>query len=342
MKIVFAISLLAVFVFAYIFSNESNVYTSNEIPKSQNPLKNSKQIVEKVNSLKLDFSELETPYSLDSIDTEIAGLIRADSAGNLIIDGELKSFIDYFLSSVGQVTPEQALQRMRLHIYQQLPDSAAQQAMKILEDYLAYKEFAFDALAQEVDAQRSEIDAQYRFEKLQQGLQTLYDIRRTHLGENVASAMFFEDEAYAQYTITNMKTDLNGELSDAERQVIKENARQQLPQEMADIIQHQEQQIEVMQAYNNKLAKQPSMEEMREFAYQNFDSEQAEEIVNDYQSQVNLKLSYDRYNQAKKDIYAQKLTAENQQIEIANLANTYFTDEEYSMVKAWELAETRH
>jgi lipase chaperone LimK len=342
MKIIFAIGLLVLLSLGYMFSNESNVYTSNELPKPQNPLRNSKQLVEKVNTLALDFSELDTPYSLDSIDTEIAGLIRVDDAGNLIIDGELKSFIDYFLSSVGQVTPEQALQRMRLHIHQQLPKLAAQQAMTILTDYLAYKEFAFDALAQEVDSQRSEIDAQYRFEKLQQGLQTLYDIRRTYLGEHVASAMFFEDEAYAQYTITNMKTDLNNELSDNERQIIKENARQQLPQEMADIIKHQEQQVTVMQAYNNKLAEQPTIDVMRDFAYKNFDSDQAEEIVNDYQDQLNLKQSYYRYNEALKDVYAQNLSAENQEIEIVNLAGSYFTDEEYSMVKAWELAETRH
>ncbi|MFT6260991.1 MAG: lipase chaperone LimK [Bermanella sp.] len=342
MKIIFAIGLLVLLSLGYIFSNESNVYTSNELPKPQNPLRNSKQLVEKVNTLALDFSELDTPYSLDSIDTEIAGLIRVDDTGNLVIDGELKSFIDYFLSSVGQVTPEQALQRMRLHIHQQLPKLAAKQAMTILTDYLAYKEFAFDALAQEVDAQRSEIDAQYRFEKLQQGLQTLYDIRRTHLGEHIANAMFFEDESYAQYTITNMRTDLNGELSDEERQIIKENARQQLPQKMADIIQYQEQEIATMQAYNNQIAEQPTIDVMREFAYQNFGSEQAEEIVNDYQNQLNLKQSYNQYNEAVKDIYAQNLTPESQKIEILSLAKSYFTDEEYSMVKAWGMAETRH
>lgn len=339
MKYVIGISAVFLLTLTYLFTNDVTVYSSSHSPALQNPLRGAINTLAKVNEQPLDFSQLETPYSNDSLDTQIAGLIRVDEHGNLIVDTEFKSFMDYFLSSVGQVTPEDALQRMRLHFYKQLPEQAAIQAMDVLKNYLAFKEHSFDALAQPIDSDRTEYDNHYRYDKLQQGLQTLYDLRRTHFGEEMAHALFIDDEAYAQYTLTNMKTDLDPSLSIAERQQIKDLAKAQLPEEMASIIKQQEDQAKAMQAYTDLLDQNPTVEQMRDFAFSTFDSEHAQAIVSDYESQLVIKQKYNHFHEEQQRIINQGLDARTQQQAIQAIALEIFTADEYSMVQAWQMAE---
>lgn len=339
MKYVFGISLLALLATIYLLNNSASIYSSNDLAVSNNPLRGAQTILANVSNQTLDFTVLETPYSKDSIGTEIAGLIRTDENGQLIVDTEFKAFMDYFLSSVGQVTPEQALQRLRLHFYQGLPEDAAHQAMEILKNYLAFKEDSFDALARPIDAERSEYDANYRYSVLEQGLQTLYDLRRSHLGGEVAQALFIEDESYAQYTLTRMKADLDESLSIEERQQLKDLAKAELPEKMYEIINRQEQQAKAMQAYTNLLAEDASTEDVRAFAFEHFDSEQAQAIIEDYQAQKVLKDKYHQFNQAVTQISNQGLDEISEQQAIKDIASQYFTSEEYSMVQAWQLAK---
>lgn len=339
MKYFLSISAIFVIALVYGFTQPSTVMSPVFNHQETNPLHEATNILFRIHQQPLDFSLLNTPFSEDSADTEIAGLIQVNENNDLIVNGELKDFMDYFLSSVGQVTPEQALQRMRLHFYQQLPTKAADQAMKILNDYLAFKTHSIDALSQPVDQDRVKIDEQYRFEQLQEALQTLHDLRRTHLGDSVAQALFEQDEAYAQYTLANMKTDLNITLSHEERVQQKILAKAELPVEMADIINEQETQTKTMQAYAAQLVKQPSLEGMSEFAFNYFDSEQAQIIVDDYQTQLQLKNKHTAFSQAMIDLDLNSLDHTNKQQAIQDLALQYFTAEEYSMIQAWQLAK---
>ena len=339
MKLIFGISAFFLVTVIYLFNTAPSIQRSNELIQHSNPLKGAQTILANINQQTLDFTELDTPYSKDTLDTEIAGLIRTDENGNLIVDTEFKAFMDYFLSSVGQVTPEQALQRLRLHFYHGLTQQAADQAMDVLKNYLAFKEASFEALAQPIDTQRSQIDADYRYDTLAQGLQTLYDLRRTHLGGDVAQALFVEDEAYAQYTLSNMKADLDENLSMQERQQLKDIARAQLPENMREIIDRQEQHAKAMQAYSNLLANEPSTQEVRDFAFQHFDSEQAQAVVSQYQAQRQLKNKYQTFSQDIARISNQGLDPVSEQEAIRDMAKQYFTDEEYSMVQAWQLAQ---
>lgn len=339
MKYVFGISLLTLFATVYLFSNSATIYSSNDLAVSSNPLRGAQTILADVSNQTLDFSLLDTPYSKDSVGTEIAGLIRTDESGQLIVDTEFKAFMDYFLSSVGQVTPQEALQRLRLHFYQDLPEDAANQAMEILKNYLAFKENSFDALARPIDSERSEYDANYRYSVLEQGLQSLYDLRRDHLGGEIAQALFVEDEAYAQYTLTRMKADLDESLSIEEREQLKELAKAELPAKMYEIINRQEQQAKAMQAYTNLLADDASTEDVRAFAFENFDSEQAQAIIEDYQAQKVLKDKYHQFNQAVIQLNSQGLDKISEQQAIEDIASQYFTSDEYSMIQAWQLAQ---
>lgn len=339
MKILLGVVASTIVTIAFVMTQQTNVIELTPDALDHNPLRGAQTLLHNVKQQSLDFTQLEKPFSSDSQGTEIAGRLRVNAEGSLIADVEFKAFMDYFLSSVGEVTPEQAMQRMRLHFYQQLPESAAIEAMNILQQYLAFKEASYDALAQNIDQARSEYDAQYRYETLQHGLQTLYDLRREHFGDQVASDMFYEEEAYAKYTLANMQTALNPNLSDQERQQLKDLAKAQLPENMRDIIQEQEHQAQSMQAYNNKLSENPSMEEMREFAFNQFDSETAQQITDDYEQQLILKRKYADFVSAQQAIQARGLDEQDQRTAMKELALSMFSQEELSIIQAWQLAQ---
>ncbi len=339
MKIMFGIFASAVFLVAAVMTQQADVITLSNTPVDHNPLRGAQSVLQHIHEQPLDFSQLDQPFSSDSVGTEIAGQLRINDEGDLIADSEFKAFMDYFLSSVGEVTPEQALNRMRLLFHQQLPGDAASQAMNILQQYLAFKEASYDALAQEIDQARSEYDAQYRYDTLQQGLQTLYDLRREHLGNQVANDMFYEEEAYAQYTLTNMHTALNPDLTYQERQQLRDLAKDQLPETMRNIIEEQEKQAQTMQAYNNKLSENPSMEEMQAFAFNHFDSESAQQITQDYAQQLTLKNKYAEFLKAQEAVQTQGLDPMAEREALKNLALTMFNHEELSMIQAWQLAQ---
>lgn len=339
MKILLGVFSSVIIVAAVVMTQQANVIELTSDVQAHNPLRGAQTVLQNVKNQPMDFSQLDQAFSSDSEGTEIAGHLRVNDAGSLIADVEFKAFMDYFLSSVGEVTPEQAMQRMRLHFYHQLPESAANEAMNILQQYLAFKEASYDALAQDIDQARSGYDAQYRYETLQQGLQTLYDLRREHLGDQVASGMFLEEEAYAQYTLSNMQTALNPDLTDQERLQLKALAKAQLPENMRQIIQEQEHQAQSMQAYNNMLSENPSVEEMRDFAFNQFDSETAQQVTDDYAQQMALKQKYLEFVSAEQAIQAQGLDDLDQRTAMKELALSMFNQEELSIIQAWQLAQ---
>jgi lipase chaperone LimK len=78
-------------------------------------------------------------FRLASID----GAIRADQAGNLILDRELRHWVDFYLSALGELSLNKIRELMQREI-NQLPMSARDQATQLLNNYLAYKEALAD------------------------------------------------------------------------------------------------------------------------------------------------------------------------------------------------------
>jgi hypothetical protein len=70
-------------------------------------------------------------FRLASVD----GVVRANKTGNLIIDRELRHWIDFYLSALGELSLEKIRELMQQEI-NQLPLPARDQATKLLADYL--------------------------------------------------------------------------------------------------------------------------------------------------------------------------------------------------------------
>lgn len=301
---------------------------------NQNPMRFAPELARQVAKQPLDFAELETPFAPDAIGTEVDGQLRVDEFGDLIIDTQLKSFFDYFLSSVGQVTPEQAIRRIQLYIARDLEEPAATKAREVLENYLAFKEASLDLMAQPIDTNKVETDINYRHEQLKYALAQLKQLRREYMGDAEATAFFLDEEAYGDYTIRNQSISLNEELSEQEKQQQRHFAQAQLPDHMREHVVKQEQQAKRSQALTKLLASSPSIDEFSNFAYANYSAEEAENLLNHYKQEFQFKQLYQVYRQAVEALESQGLTETQWASEKSSLANQYFDDNQLSMVKA--------
>jgi len=339
MKIGFtALAVVAVLGSAWFFSQETvTVYKSPSMQQpSANPMRGAPELVTSVETKDLDFSELDTPFSPDSIDTEIDGRLRTDEYGDLIIDTELKAFFDYFLSSVGIVTPQQAIRRIKLHIAHDLPEKAAQQAITTLTNYLAFKEASIDLMAQPIDTQRTERDERYRHEQLKYALTELKALRREYMGNTDATAFFLDEEAYGDYTIQTQSIALNEQLSEQEKQQQRQLAQSQLPEHMREHVVKQEEQAKRSQALNELLARSPSNAEFSDFVYKHYSAEEAARLVSHYQKEYQFRTTYERYREAISHLQTQGLSEKQIQQEKQNIAQQYFDGPDLSKAQAMD------
>lgn len=338
MKILIVIIVTLLAAAFFYASNDTVVETSNVQFETNNPLRGAPSLVSLEANSPVDFSELHVPFSRDSEGTEIAGELRVDENGDLIIDGQLKSYFDYFLSSVGEVTPEHAIRRLHLLFSKHLSESAAKQAMKSLEGYLAYKEASFDFLAQPLEINNNGSDAEYRFNKLAYALDGLKDLRREFMDESAATEFYKEDESFADYTLETQRVALDTGLTILEKRELRAQARASMPEDMANIAEEQETRAYKQQGLQQLIRDDVSVDDIALYAYENFSAEEAESIVNHHRDESQMKLQYAVYREKVSLLQDQGLSGDELNQAQIDLANQYFNEEQVTIVQAWDIA----
>ncbi|OZG72523.1 hypothetical protein BTA51_15505 [Hahella sp. CCB-MM4] len=260
--------------------------------------------------------------------TDIDGQLKVDETGKLIISIEVKDFFDYFLNTVGEVTPEQALAEIERLARTSLPPAAAEQALAMLDQYLEYKQAALQLMQQPllpVDQQTPE----YHLSVLTQSLEQLKQIRRQIMNQEVVDAFFGMEEAYADYTLTKMAIQQDPSLSMTEKQQLLAAKRQQLPQELKVVDEQLEssairasQATELFQSATSETALRQGL------AGLSYEPRQIDDLVGQWQSQRQFEDKYAQYLSQKERILAAGLTAEDQDKQVVLLRQQFFTGEE--------------
>lgn len=124
--------------------------------------------------------------------TEVAGDLREDEQGRLILDKGVRDVFDYFLSSRGEQPDAVLNARMRAYVQHRLRPPAAQQALALLDGYLAYLQ-KLDVLSQQSRGGASMTP--------KERLALLVDLRSRSFTADVVQAFFAMDQAYDQYTV---------------------------------------------------------------------------------------------------------------------------------------------
>lgn len=121
------------------------------------------------------------PTSLQG--TEADGAWRADAQGRLIIDRALRRRLDYWLSTVGEWTPEVIGQRMLAAAERELPPSALPDLRSVWDRYLALQRHPWQRVVLPADPS-----------SWRPALEERQSVRRLLLGRATAEAFYGDEE----------------------------------------------------------------------------------------------------------------------------------------------------
>jgi len=155
--------------------------------------------------------------------TEVAGDLREDDQGRLIMDKGVRDTFDYFLSSRGE-QPDAVLDaRIRAYVKHRLGAKAALQALSLLDGYLAYLQ-KLDVLSQQA---RGGVTMEPK-----ERLATLIELRSRSFTADVVQAFFGLELAYDQYTVDKIAVFKDPNLSPVQKATQLKALRQALPADL--------------------------------------------------------------------------------------------------------------
>lgn len=157
----------------------------------------------------------------------IDGDIRADEDGHLIIDRDLRHWIDFYLSAIGELSLIEIKQLIAEKIAQ-LPMPAREQAARLLADYLSYKE----SLAS-YEGQFKQLLGSDHLDNLQQRHDWQKRLRREALSNEAVEAFWLLDELVDDYALEQLV--INGSDSSEEEKLNQlKNLEAALPKELKE------------------------------------------------------------------------------------------------------------
>jgi lipase chaperone LimK len=138
-------------------------------------------------------------------DTDVDGALHVDSEGNLLLDPEVLSLFDYFLTATGEEPEEVIRARIVAAIRERVDTRAADQAVALLDRYLDYRADARGRRAA-TEAEPAAL------------LAALKQLRRDHFGEPAASQLFGMEERETEVAIEEGRITADAALSPEERE----------------------------------------------------------------------------------------------------------------------------
>ncbi|RMJ06156.1 Lipase chaperone [Marinobacter litoralis] len=155
-------------------------------------------------------------------DIDIDGAVRVDMNGNLVLDRQLRRFLDFFIGLAPGRQYEAAMrQRMQAVMAAKgVPESVQHEVFDILDRYLAYREAAEQM---EPDAGTSSADIFAAFD-------IVYGLRREYLGSDVAEGFYGVEERRLRLALERQRVMADDSLSDAEKSRALAQIDQNLPE----------------------------------------------------------------------------------------------------------------
>jgi lipase chaperone LimK len=149
--------------------------------------------------------------------TDVDGWLGVDDDGHLVVTPGARWFFEYFLSAIGEESPQQLRTRIVAEITKRLPAAGAHEAIDLLDRYLIYRD-QVGALQESGAA----ADLEHR-------LTQLHAMRQQIFGDANATALFGEDEQVQTVDLQRRRVLSDQTLSPEERERRLDALEQQLP-----------------------------------------------------------------------------------------------------------------
>lgn len=166
---------------------------------------------------------------IDSLrDTQVDGSLEVDAQGHLVISEQLRYLFDYFFTSVGEISFDEAAERIRIYLASQLQEPALGQSLALLQQYIDYK-IALVALEQNFPVVADIAALRTREDEVQR-------LRARLFSAPAHAAFFAAEEVYNHFTLERLAILQNPNLSDDDQAQMIESLRQSLPEDVQDLL----------------------------------------------------------------------------------------------------------
>ncbi|SDT19891.1 Lipase chaperone LimK [Halopseudomonas xinjiangensis] len=156
--------------------------------------------------------------------TAVDGSIKVDQQGNLLVTEHLRDLFEYYLATVGEIEPDQAIALIDRQLQAQLDEPALSQARNLLDAYLGYRRRVAE-LEQELPVV-ADLAALRTREEAVRGLRARLFDRHVH------EALFGREEAYNQYHLDRLAIVHDASLDPAERAAAIAELRDSQPEDL--------------------------------------------------------------------------------------------------------------
>ncbi|MBU2295988.1 MAG: lipase secretion chaperone [Gammaproteobacteria bacterium] len=266
--------------------------------------------------------------------TTVDGVFRLDADGNLLISEDIRRIFDYFLAAAGEEPLRTSVERLRAYIVAQLPASAREQALALLNQYLDYK--------RELVLLERDLPQMANLDALRQREAAVLALRARIFDAQAQQAFFAREEAYNQFTLQRLAILHNSQLDDAGKAAAVDQLRNSLPAEMQDTVLPQLQN-ELRQQTAQLQAAGAKPEQIRQLRQQLVGAEATQRLeVLDQQRQT-WKKRIALYSTAKAAIESNPgMSASDKRSAIAQLAAENFDEREQLRLEAAEQLATQN
>ncbi len=260
--------------------------------------------------------------------TEVDGQFRLDNAGNLLITVDIRRIFDYFLSSFGEDSIGQSIERLQAYISSELQNPARDQALNLLVQYLEYKTQLLQL--------EKELPQMASLSAMSQREQSVQALRAAIFSQEVHRVFFADEEAYNQFTLQRLTISQDPSLSPEQKAAALDQLRNSQPAELqAQLV--PQLQLELRQQTAALQAQQASPAQIRQLRLQLVGGEATERLeVLDQQRQA-WQQRINAYRQEKALLEASTgLSSSDKHNAIAQLSEALFSPQERLRLEAAE------
>ena len=270
-------------------------------------------------------------------------LLDVNTDGELVINKKIQHLFDFYLSAMGEESLDMIVARIKHSLKLQLADPALTQGVEILTGYLQYLN-EITAIKQQFE-QDIDLDnvGEYALENVIQVREMVLDARATYLDLDVIAAFFGQSDEYETYMLSVASINKNSGLSTGEKQSAKTELDTTAPAWLLEQQRNANQLNNYREQYQTLQTQGASQAELQDFTQQSFSPEVVDRLAALDEKRQQWQLKLDEYREqlavlTTRSAYynreANSDDSEQQQLEIAQLREVYFTPQEIKRVRA--------
>ena len=251
--------------------------------------------------------------------TEIDCPLQVDKKGQLVLTIGIRSCFDYFLASLGEKTEAQLITDIRQYLTTTLPSTALPYALKLFDQYIAYRHGQIQPAALTKTQTPDSLLAIVMAQK---------SLRLKFFTPIEAEVFFGSEEAYDLYTINVMKINADNSLTENQKAAKIADLLNQMPTTLADSMRPLMQFAELQQLTKQIQARGGSADELHTMRESLVGAEAAGRLDQLDVESASWQKQMNSYLAARAQILKGSGDAVNHEQAITTLRNQTFTSEE--------------